>query len=174
MEIKLCGVGGQGMGFAGRLLGEAAITAGFHVVQTTAYGVESRGGASTADILISEGEISFPEVRRPDVILIMAAKGLKSNLRGVNEDTLIFYDPGTVNEEIECPGVKKPFPFTNISLKEFGNGNSATVIGLGALVQATGMLKIETVEKAVRQCLPPRVHEQNLKALKVGQKLIEK
>jgi len=74
MEIKLCGVGGQGMGFAGRLLGEAAIIAGKHVAQTIAYGVESRGGLSTSDLLISNDEIFYPEVRCPDVLLIMADK----------------------------------------------------------------------------------------------------
>ncbi len=117
MEIKLCGVGGQGMGFGGRVLGEAAIIAGLHVAQTTAYGVESRGGLSTSDVIISEDEIYFPEVRQPDVLLIMADKGLSANLRGVHEKTLILYDPGTVNSKIDSPGILKSYPFLSIALK---------------------------------------------------------
>jgi 2-oxoglutarate ferredoxin oxidoreductase subunit gamma len=111
LEIKLCGVGGQGMGVAGRLLGEAAMLAGLHAAQTTAYGVESRGGLSTSDVIISSDPIAFPEVRRPDALLLMSDKGLKANLRGAHEKTLIFYDPGTVNGEILAVGKKLQFQF---------------------------------------------------------------
>lgn len=115
MEIKLCGVGGQGMGLAGRLLGEAAILAGWHASETTAYGVESRGGTSNADVIISAEPILFPEVRRPDAILVMAEKELKSNLRGAHEKTIILYDPGTVNAAIDGPGRKIACPFLEIA-----------------------------------------------------------
>ena len=171
MEIKLCGVGGQGMGFAGRLLGEAAIEAGLHVAQTTAYGVESRGGSSTSDMVIDSQPILFPEVRNPDALLIMAEKGLEQNLRGVHSGTFIFYDPGTINRNLDCPGVKKSHLFLEMALKKFGNREAATIIGLGALVQTTSIVPFEALEGAVHRCLPERVHEQNLKALRMGRDL---
>jgi len=173
LEIKLCGVGGQGMGFAGRLLGEAAILAGLHAAQTTAYGVESRGGLSTSDLVIRSEPILFPEVRRPDVLLLMAEKGLKSNLRGAHAETVILYDPGTVNESWDTPGRKMPYPFLEISLREFGNREAATIIALGALVQITGVVSLGHMEEAIKKSLSPKVHSQNVKALRLGRNLVK-
>ncbi len=171
MEIKLCGVGGQGMGFAGRILGEAAIISGLHVAQTTAYGVESRGGLSTADVIICPEQIHFPEVRRPDALLIMADKGIESNLRGAHDKTLILHDPGTVSQAIEGPGNKKSIPFLSISLKEFGSGNAATMIGIGTLIEYTGVISLDNMMEAIRTCLPVRAHQENLDALLIGKNL---
>ena len=172
MEIKLCGVGGQGLGVAGRLLGEAAILADFHVAQTTAYGVESRGGMPTSDVIISKDPIYFPEVRSPDALLIVADKGLTANLKGARDDTFILYDPGTVSQTIEVPGRKYPFQFLDIALREFGNREAATIIGLGALVRLSKVVPFETLKEAVKLCLPAKVHQQNIGALQVGRDLI--
>jgi 2-oxoglutarate ferredoxin oxidoreductase subunit gamma len=174
MEIKLCGVGGQGLGFAGRLLGEAAIQAGLHVAQTTSYGVESRGGMSTSDVIISEGPILFPEVRRPDILLLMAEKDLKSNLKGVHSETIILFDPGTVGEVPNTQGEKQPHPFLDIALQKFGSREAATIIGLGALVQISGAVPFEALEEAVKRYLPPKVQQQNLEALNLGKGLSKK
>ncbi len=171
MEIKLCGVGGQGLGLAGRLLGEAAIEAGLHAAQTTAYGVESRGGMSTSDVTVSSGTIYFPEVRRPDALLIMAEKGLQANLRGTHDKTMILFDSGTVGEAFEAPGRKLPFPFLELALKEFGNGGAATIIGLGALVQLTRIVPMEALIEAVRRRLPPKVRDLNVEALQAGARI---
>lgn len=172
MEIKLCGVGGQGLGVAGRLLGEAAILAGLHVAQTTDYGVESRGGMSTSDVIISKDPIYYPEVRSPDALLIVAEKGLTSNLKGTRDETFILYDPATVRETIDGPGRKYAFQFLDISLREFGSRDAATIIGLGALVHLSKVVPFKTLEEAVKLCLPPKVHRQNIGALKVGRDLI--
>jgi 2-oxoglutarate ferredoxin oxidoreductase subunit gamma len=168
MEIKLCGVGGQGLGFAGRLLGEAAIGMGLHVALTTAYGVESRGGHSTADVVISPDLVHFPEVRSPDALLLMAEKGLEANLRGALEKTSIIFDPGTISQKFDSPGEKRPFPFLKLALDELGNREAATLIGLGALVKLTDVVSCEALEQAVLRCLPPKVHDQNIKALRLG------
>lgn len=173
MEIKLCGVGGQGMGLAGRLLGETALLAGLHVAQTTAYGVESRGGLSTSDLIISADPILFPEVRRPDALLIVADKGLNSNLRGARDETIIVYDPGTVKQAIEAPGKKYSFPLLEMALRRFSNRDAATIMGLGALVRLSQVIPFEFLEKAVRICLPAKVHEQNLEALHLGKDLVD-
>lgn len=173
MEIKLCGVGGQGLGLAGRLLGEAAILAGLHVVESTAYGVESRGGQSTADIIISRDPILFPEVRSPDAILLLAEKGLDSNLRGTHSGTYILYDQGTVTRQFDVPGQKLPFPFLELALKRFDSREAATIIALGSLIQLTGVVPPALMEGAVKNRLPLKVHQQNIKALRLGRSLIK-
>ncbi len=71
-EIRLAGEGGQGMILAGLILAEAAaIYAGKNAVQTQSYGPEARGGASKAEVVISDGEIDYPKVMDADVLLAM-------------------------------------------------------------------------------------------------------
>lgn len=171
MEIKLCGVGGQGMGLAGRLLGQAAMRAGLHATETTAYGVESRGGLSNADVIISPDPILFPEVRRPDLILLMASKGLKANLTGATDQTIILFDPGTVTEAVDGPGRKIACPFLEIALREFNDRDAAMIMALGTLVAATSAVPWEHLEATVEKGFPPSAWEANQKALKRGKDL---
>ncbi|MDK2782962.1 MAG: 2-oxoglutarate ferredoxin oxidoreductase subunit gamma, partial [Thermococcaceae archaeon] len=48
MQIRIAGIGGQGVILAGIILGEAAAIEGLNVVQTQDYGSQSRGGHSIA------------------------------------------------------------------------------------------------------------------------------
>ena len=67
-EIRLAGTGGQGAILAGILLAEAAIRDGKNVVQSQSYGPEARGGASRAEVVISDDEIYYPKVIQPPAV----------------------------------------------------------------------------------------------------------
>ena len=43
IEVRICGLGGQGVVLAGQILGLAAVYDGKNVVQTQSYGAEARG-----------------------------------------------------------------------------------------------------------------------------------
>ena len=64
---RLGGVGGQGIALAGTLLGKAAaLFDDKDAVFTQTYGPEARGGASRADIIISDSPIAYPFVTNPN------------------------------------------------------------------------------------------------------------
>jgi 2-oxoglutarate ferredoxin oxidoreductase subunit gamma len=70
IEVRLAGEGGQGMILAGILLAEAAaIYDEKNAIQTQSYGPEARGGASKAEVIISDKEIDFPEVISADILV---------------------------------------------------------------------------------------------------------
>ncbi len=70
-QIRFGGVGGQGMVLAGRLLGKAAaLFDGKEAVCTQTYGPEARGGASRADVVISDSPIDYPFVVEADVLAV--------------------------------------------------------------------------------------------------------
>lgn len=74
-EIRLSGSGGQGLIIAGIILAEAAgIYDGKFVCQTQSYGPEARGGASKAEVVISDEEIDYPKAIKPDLLLAMNQK----------------------------------------------------------------------------------------------------
>ena len=71
-QISLSGTGGQGIILAGIILAEAAILENKKVIQTQSYGPEARGGASKAEVIISDENIDYPKIVTADVLLVMS------------------------------------------------------------------------------------------------------
>jgi 2-oxoglutarate ferredoxin oxidoreductase subunit gamma len=87
-EVRLAGAGGQGLILAGVTLAEAVATyEGKHVAQTQSYGAEARGGASKAEVIISDGEIDYPKVVEADLLLAMSQEACDRYLRIAEETT---------------------------------------------------------------------------------------
>ncbi|MCK5631177.1 2-oxoacid:acceptor oxidoreductase family protein, partial [Candidatus Bathyarchaeota archaeon] len=75
-EVRICGLGGQGVVLAGQILGRAAVYMGKNVVQTQSYGAEARGSTAKSEVIISNDRISFPKVRRCDLMIAMSQPAL--------------------------------------------------------------------------------------------------
>jgi len=64
-EIRIAGFGGQGVVLAGYMLGKAlALYSGWEAVMTQSHGPEARGGASSADLVLSTEPIAYPFVQQ--------------------------------------------------------------------------------------------------------------
>jgi 2-oxoglutarate ferredoxin oxidoreductase subunit gamma len=93
IEIRLSGTGGQGMILAGIILGEAAsIHEDYHALQTQSYGPEARGGASKSEILISEHDIEYPRVTKPDLLLALSQRACDSYTSDLTETSILMVD----------------------------------------------------------------------------------
>jgi len=73
-EIRLSGSGGQGLILAGIILADAGLKSGKNSIQSQSYGPEARGGASKAEVIISDGEINYPKVEQCDILLSLTQK----------------------------------------------------------------------------------------------------
>ena len=62
LDVRICGLGGQGVVLAGQILGRAAVYDGRNVVQTQSYGAEARGSAAKSEVIIADNKIGFPTV----------------------------------------------------------------------------------------------------------------
>ena len=94
-EIRLAGFGGQGIVLAGHILGKAAsLYEKLNAVFTQSYGPEARGGACSADVIISGGEIYYPRVSCPQILVLMSeeAKNTYGNLMSHQAMVLIDED----------------------------------------------------------------------------------
>ncbi|MGD8546126.1 MAG: 2-oxoacid:acceptor oxidoreductase family protein, partial [Candidatus Bathyarchaeota archaeon] len=76
-EIRISGLGGQGVVLAGQILGRAAVLSGKNAVQTQIYGAEARGSAAKSEVIISDGKIGYPYVRKCDILVTMSRIALK-------------------------------------------------------------------------------------------------
>jgi 2-oxoglutarate ferredoxin oxidoreductase subunit gamma len=170
IEVRIAGLGGQGVVLAGQILGRAAVYDGKSVVQTQSYGAEARGSAAKSEVIISDNKIAFPMVRKCDILVAMSQQALDkyiSDLKGngiLLVDTLIKKIPETEAKLFKVPATKT-------AEKTLGNKLYANVVMLGALIKETRITSLEAMEKAIRESVPEKVREANLNAFKEGLKL---
>ena len=65
LDVRCAGSGGQGLALAAVVLAESGLAAGCQVALTQEYGPEARGGASRADVAISDEVIANPQCGVP-------------------------------------------------------------------------------------------------------------
>lgn len=170
VEIRLAGTGGQGQVLAAIILANAAaLHDGYNVVQTQDYGPESRGGSSKAEVIITDGEIDYPKVTRPDILLAMSQEAFHRYAGSVREGGLIIADTTWVKDTaVPTPGRVVGIPLTAIARDKVGKALVANVVALGALTALTDAVSFEAVEKAVLARVPRGTEELNRRALRAG------
>lgn len=173
-EVRLAGTGGQGMIFAGIVLAEAAgIGADMKVVQTQSYGPEARGGASKAEVIISDEEIDYPKVIRANQLLAMSQEACDKYGGEVDPEGWLVVDSDLVKRASPHPRTVR-LPITRIAEEEVGRGITANIVGLGILVDVEGIVPREAIVQAVEKRAPPGTKEINLQALEVGLAISER
>ena len=165
-EIRLAGSGGQGLILAGIILAEAAgVYDGKFVCQTQSYGPEARGGASKAEVVISDAAIDYPKAISPDVLLAMNQKSLEAFGSDLKPGGLLLVDADLVKE---APASRVlALPFTRIA-REAGSAMAANIVALGALAQLTGAVSLASLTAAVLARVPQGTEDLNRRALAAG------
>ena len=172
IEIRIGGLGGQGVVLAGRILGEAAVYSGKNAVQTQSYGAEARGSAAKSEVIISDGKIGFPMVRKCDILIAMSSEAVEKNVRSLKEGGLLLIDSTTVKSVPKIKARILKLPATEISEKVLGEKLYANIIILGALTKITNIVSEKAVEKAIRDTVPEKAVAINIQAYKKGEDLI--
>ena len=167
-EIRVAGFGGQGVVTIGRVLGVAfTIHEGKNSVNTRSYGPESRGGACRSEVVVSEGEIHYPSVRKADVLVALSQPALDKYIQDLKEDGILLIDPNSVKN------IPKNIPCYEIPAMEIahsvGNVKYQNSVVLGALaVLLQSMIKKESLKSAVSENVPPETIEKNIEAFEAG------
>lgn len=166
-EIRLSGSGGQGLIFAGIILAEAAgIHDGKFVCQTQSYGPEARGGASKAELIVSDVEIDYPKAIKPDLLLAMNQKSCDSYFFDLKPGGMLIIDSTFVKQLPTTRAIA--IPFTQLAREKLGKEIGANIIALGALATLSGVVSLTSLEAAVRNRIPRGTEEFNQKALDIG------
>lgn len=166
VEIRLAGTGGQGMILAGIILAEAAVRDGKNVVQSQSYGPEARGGASRAEVIISDTEILYPKVLTADILLCMGQMACDRYGTMLKKGGLLILDNNNVDRAPTTYAIRSPI--TQIAQEATGRSITANVVALGLLVGLTTVVSRESIEASVLARAPKGTEQLNLSALKAG------
>jgi 2-oxoglutarate ferredoxin oxidoreductase subunit gamma len=166
-EVRLSGLGGQGLILAGRLLAEAAaLHDGKYATQTQSYGPESRGGDSRSDVVISDDPIDYPHIIRADLLLAMSQMACDRNFYSLKRDGLLVVD-GDLVEHVPT-NQAYVVPITSLARQEVGKTVVANVLALGIVVALSEVVSRRAVITAVLAGAPKGTEKLNRKALEVG------
>jgi len=170
-QIVLSGAGGQGLILTGTILGEAAVLVeGKNAVQTQSYGVESRGGFSKSEVVISSEAIAYPKVTEPDVVLALTQEAFNRYRGKLPAGCRFICDSSQIEGWEEAGGGVYGHPFTEIA-RDAGNPAVANMVALGTLVALTGVVDAAAVEQIMVEKFAKR--PLNIEAFKIGCNLVK-
>jgi 2-oxoglutarate ferredoxin oxidoreductase subunit gamma len=167
-EIRIAGFGGQGVVLSGYVIGRAcALLAGKHATMIQSFGPEARGSACSASVVVSDGEILYPYVRRPDVFVVMSAEGYAKFGHQLKDGGTLIYERDLVRP-LPRPGqAAHGIPSTRIAEK-LGRSLVQNVVMLGFFTGVTRLVSVEQMREAVKASVPAGTEELNLKAFDAG------
>jgi 2-oxoglutarate ferredoxin oxidoreductase subunit gamma len=167
-EILITGFGGQGIVLAGQILGKAASLGDKkESTLTQSYGPEARGGACSAQVIISDDTIHYPYVRRPDVLVCMSQGGFDKYAGMIKEEGTLIVDQDLVQSS-EVKGADFfAIPATRLA-EELGRKMMANIVMLGFFTAVTNALTIESAREAVTGSVPKGTEKLNLAAFNKG------
>ncbi|MGE4268546.1 MAG: 2-oxoacid:acceptor oxidoreductase family protein [Deferribacterales bacterium] len=168
-QIRLSGSGGQGMITAGIILAAgASVIEGKKAIQSQSYGPEARGGASKAEVIISDEEIYYPKVMAPDVLVALTQEAADKYSKDLVDGGILILDDLMVKTAPKGNWKVYMMPIIRTAAEKVGKAMVANVVTLGALNEICGFVKPETLEKAVLSRVPKGTEELNKNAISAG------
>ncbi|MCP4540001.1 MAG: 2-oxoacid:ferredoxin oxidoreductase subunit gamma [Chloroflexi bacterium] len=169
-EIIISGFGGQGTLFSGQLLAYAAMDSGNHVTWIPSYGPEMRGGKARCTVIVSDGEIGSPLVRRPSAAIVLNIPSMEAFEPAIKPGGVLVVNSSLIPQKSERDDIRVIYVSATDMASELGNPRLANVICLAALVEATGVVALD----AVRQALSDHLPERHRKLLGLNNKAMDK
>ena len=149
-DVIIAGFGGQGVMLIGTLLAYAGMREGLNVTYLPVYGPEMRGGTANNTVVLSDEEIGSPIIRSPESLIIMNRPSLdKFQSRMIDGGIEIINSSLVDMDLVDSPRVTAYGVPCNDIANDLGNLRMANMVALGAYVQATGVMKVETVVESL-------------------------
>ncbi|NLA71120.1 MAG: 2-oxoacid:ferredoxin oxidoreductase subunit gamma [Clostridiaceae bacterium] len=158
-EILISGFGGQGVMAIGKTLAEAGMFEGLNVSWLPSYGPEMRGGTANCGVVIADTEIISPIVLEPSELIAMNLPSLDKFGPMVKKGGTIFVNTSIVTRKVERDDVKAIYVPSMEIATEIGNSRVANMAMLGAFIEATKLLKYDTIVAMLKQLFTgPKAH----------------
>lgn len=168
-SIRFAGSGGHGVISAGEIALEAVVASGLNGVFTKNYGPEARGGEAYSDVVVSEGDVHFPQPVTLDLLVALNQETFNKFKNNVSQNGKILIDSSTVKNPNGDPRViaspiKELFVHQVSSRAKVG----INVLALGVAFGYLGIVPRETLENVVMKKVGKKNPELNKRALDAG------
>jgi 2-oxoglutarate ferredoxin oxidoreductase subunit gamma len=168
-EIRIAGFGGQGVILSAIVLGKAtSIVQGAFATMTQNFGPEARGGACSAQLILSDSPILYPYVTRPDILVVMSQEAYVRFVPELKDGGILIVEQDLVRVSDLGRGIQVyGVPATRIA-EALGKRIVLNSVMVGFFTALTNLLDPDAVGKAVADSVPTSFRELNLKAFEKG------
>jgi Pyruvate/2-oxoacid:ferredoxin oxidoreductase gamma subunit len=168
-DVILTGIGGQGVQLCAKILAQGCVGDGHHVMLSSYFGGEMRGGRTEATVVVRDAPIVDlpPIVPRLDAVIVLHAAFLGDATPRLTEDPLVVADAWTW-PETGAAAVRVP---AREIAADLGAPVAAGLVLVGAFAALTGVAGADALEAAVHHLVPPHrsaAIQSNLAALAAG------
>ena len=194
-NLIIAGVGGQGSILASHIVATAAIQDGLRARVGETFGAAMRGGAVASHVRIGK-EVFAPLVQKDGAEIVVALEpleGIRNVVKYLSKGGLLLTNthpwiPTDVNvgraEYPSMDSIKKAverlggkiiaIDATSLA-QQAGNVRTMNIVMLGALA-GTGKLpvQIETLRQVIKENVPPKTVDANLRAFELGRNAVQK
>jgi pyruvate/2-oxoacid:ferredoxin oxidoreductase beta subunit/Pyruvate/2-oxoacid:ferredoxin oxidoreductase gamma subunit len=170
VNLLVAGDAGMRVQSASRLLCQGALLSGLWASQRGSYSVAVRSGHSVSEMALSPERILFPDVQRPDVVVVLSSEGMKkarSVLSAMTETDMLY-----INGELQPPdtGARKVV----LDFERAGSWRSRreywTLMALAQVTSREGLYPVEALVESVRE--QKEFSSQNLAALAASNEIV--
>ena len=168
-ELRIAGFGGQGVILSAIILGKAAsIHQGAYATMTQNFGPEARGGACSAQLILSDKPILYPYVTQPDMMVVMSQEAYSRFVPELKDGGTLIVEQDLVHIT-DLPRQTKVYscPATRLA-EELGKRMVLNSVMVGFFAAVTKLLDPDAVRKAVVDSVPANFLELNLEAFGKG------
>ncbi len=168
-EIRIAGFGGQGVILSAIVIGKAGcIFQNGYSTMTQNFGPEARGGACSAQVILSDSPVLYPYVSRPDILVVMSQEAYTLFSPQIKDNGILIIEEDLVRIDHLPAGVRVySIPATRIA-EELGKKMVLNIIMVGFFGAVTGVLDPDALRNAVAASVPEAYRDLNLKAFNRG------
>lgn len=174
-KMIFAGFGGQGMLLIGQMLAYAGMREGKEVTFLPSYGPEMRGGTANCTVIVSDQPVSCPIIDEATCIVAMNLPSLLKFEETVETKGKLFINTSLIEERAKRDDIE----IFNIGVTEIakdeGNEKVANIVMLGAVVEKTGVVKIESIKQILKETFSGKKASLlaiNERALETGRKTV--
>lgn len=150
-KLIIAGFGGQGVMLIGQMLAYAGMLEGKEVTWMPSYGPEMRGGTANCSVIVSDKRISSPIVTEATAVVAMNLPSLSKFEGLLKPGGQLFVNTSLIKEQPSRDDVE----ICNIDANEIAlslhNEKVSNMVVLGAIVNRTGIVKQESIEKVMEK-----------------------
>lgn len=180
----IVGVGGQGSLLASKLLGQLLLTEGYDVKVSEVHGMSQRGGSVVTyvrfgekvcspviDLGTADMIVSFEKLEAARYLAYLKKGGrIITNTQEIDPMPVIMGKaeyPEDIIKKLEEKGAAVDAMDCLTLANEAGSSKAVNIVLMGRLSRYFDM-PVEKWEQAIRDCVPPKFVELNLKAFMLG------
>ena len=168
-EIRIAGFGGQGVILSAIVIGKAGcIYQNGYSTMTQNFGPEARGGACSAQVILSDSPVLYPYVTHPDILVVMSQEAYTLFSPQIAPEGTLLIEEDLVRISELPAGVRVySIPATRIA-EELGKKMVLNIVMVGFFGAISQAVDRDALRSAVAASVPEAYRELNLKAFDRG------